>query len=166
MRQSNARRPRANSKTRYGSLSSFYIADARRARSRERDIGLWWRDDVGGPLHRAAWVADTGELYLVRLGAQSAGGGEVEVLATVSDRDRLERALVGWRERCGEQRSLAWLRTRAAGLDGRRASGSRRVASWTPEGRVTTGRGSMRSTMSSLTSELSRKPAGHLFDPA
>jgi len=105
--------------TRYSSLSSFYNADPRRIQSRELDVGLWWREDEDGPLHRAAWVSDTGELYLVRLGPGTQGGGRVELLARVRDRDRLESALEGWRERCGEPRSLAWLRARAARIGGR-----------------------------------------------
>ena len=104
---------------RYRSMARFYAADPRRRASRERDVGLWWRDAADGPLHRAAWVCDTGELYLVRLGPSEEGGGEVEVLATVADGDRLERALEGWRERCGAPRSLTWLRERARRLSGR-----------------------------------------------
>ena len=104
---------------RYRSIARFYAADPRRGRSRERDVGLWWRDAADGPLHRAAWVCDTGELYLVRLGPSEEGGGEVEVLATVEDGERLERALQGWRERCGAPRSLTWLRERARRLSGR-----------------------------------------------
>jgi hypothetical protein len=96
--------------TRYRSLASFYAADPRRVRSRELDVGLWWREDAGGPLHRAAWVSDTGELYLVRLGPSQEGGGEVEVLATVAERERLESVLEGWREQCGAPCSLTWLR--------------------------------------------------------
>jgi hypothetical protein len=151
------RRPRARSKARYSSLAGFYAADARRARSRERDVGLWWRDDIGGPLHRAAWIAETGELYLVRLGPPDGGGGEVEVLATVRDRDSLERALAGWRERCGERRSLGWLRARAASLDVRGALGTRRVTRAAPPQRVESGGGTMLAAMSAVTSELSRK---------
>jgi len=107
---------------RYPSLASFYAADARRIDSRELDVGLWWRQDANGPLHRAAWVTDTGELYLVRLGPSGEGGGAVEVLATVTQRERLERELAGWRERCGQPRSLGWLRERAAALGGRRTA--------------------------------------------
>jgi hypothetical protein len=103
--------------TRYGSLSSFYNADPRRVRSRELDVGLWWREDADGPLHRAAWVNDTGELYLVRLGPSEEGGGEVELLASSVEHERLESVLEGWREQCGRQRSLSWLRERAARLD-------------------------------------------------
>ena len=109
--------------TRYRSLSNFYMADQRRIDSREVDVGLWWREDAGGPLHRAAWIKDTGELYLVRLGAPGDGdgvgaveGGDVEVLAVVEDRERLESILEGWREECGAPDSLAWLRERAARL--------------------------------------------------
>jgi hypothetical protein len=99
---------------RYRSLARFYTADDRRIHSREQDVGLWWREAAEGPLHRAAWVSDTGELYLVRLGPEADGGGTVEVLATVEDPARLESALEGWRERCGEEHSLGWLRERAA----------------------------------------------------
>jgi hypothetical protein len=111
---------------RYESLSGFYRADERRAASRELDVGLWWREALDGPLHRAAWVSDTGELYLVRLGPASTGGGRVEVLARVADRELLESVLEGWRERCGELESLRWLRERVelrpiASADGARA---------------------------------------------
>lgn len=99
---------------RYRSLASFYNADDRRIHSRELDVGLWWREDLDGPLHRAAWVSDTGELYLVRLGPADDGGGQVQVLATVSDSEQLDSMLAGWRERCGEPGSLSWLCQRAA----------------------------------------------------
>jgi hypothetical protein len=99
---------------RYESLARFYNADERRLRSREHDVGLWWRDAPDGPLHRAAWVSDTGELYLVRLGPAADGGGRVEVLASVARRELLERVLAGWRERCGQPLSLTWLRARVS----------------------------------------------------
>ncbi|HTZ85684.1 MAG TPA: hypothetical protein VMB05_03360 [Solirubrobacteraceae bacterium] len=117
MRQTERRR-RTTPTTRYGSLHSFYAADSRRARSREQDVGLWWRESAEGPLHRAAWVCDTGELYLVRLGPREQGGGRVEVLASVAEQEQLERALAGWRRRCGEPQSLSWLRARATRLRG------------------------------------------------
>ena len=119
MTQTNRRQRRRPRSPRYGSLRDFYAADPRRVHSRERDVGLWWRDEAEGPLHRAAWVGDTGELYLVRLGPSEQGGGQVEVLASVADGERLERVLEGWRERCGEPRSLSWLRERAARLGSR-----------------------------------------------
>ena len=112
---------------RYDSLARFYNADERRVRSRELDVGLWWREDLDGPLHRAAWVSDTGELYLVRLGPAEAGGGLVEVLARLEDRALLEGVLDGWRERCGELRSLAWLRERVALRPAARSAGGARA---------------------------------------
>ena len=107
---------RQSSPTSYCSLASFYADDPRRLPSRELDVGLWWREEADGPLHRAAWVSDTGELYLVRLGPLQEGGGEVEVLAVVAELERLESLLEGWREQCGGPRSLAWLRERTARL--------------------------------------------------
>jgi len=64
----------------------------------------------------------------VRLGPAEQGGGRVEVLATVAEQERLERVLEGWRERCGEPRSLAWLRERAAHLGGRARAAKAQVA--------------------------------------
>jgi hypothetical protein len=114
---------------RYDSLHDFYEADERRVHSRERDVGLWWRETADGPLHRAAWVSDTGELYLVRLGRPEDGGGRVELLAIVTEQERLERALAGWRKRCGEPQSLAWLRERATAIGDRvRAERARATA--------------------------------------
>jgi hypothetical protein len=113
MRRKDAGRP-TPTLGRYRSLANFYTADPRRIHSRELDVGLWWREDVDGPLHRAAWVSDTGELYLVRLGPDAEGGGRVEVLATVEDRERLESLLEGWCGHCGEPRSLTWLRSASA----------------------------------------------------
>ncbi len=112
---------------RYPSLTSFYTADERRIHSRELDVGLWWREQQDGPLHRAAWVMDTGELYLVRLGPPDTGGGRVEVLASVDQREQLESVLEGWREHCGEPRSLSWLRERSARLGERARVGQARV---------------------------------------
>lgn len=113
---------------RFRSLSNFYNADPRRIQSRELDVGLWWRQETAGPLHRAAWVSDTGELYLVRLGPVEEGGGQVEVLAVVDDRERLESVLRGWREECGSPNSLTWLRERAATLGERVRAAQVRVA--------------------------------------
>jgi hypothetical protein len=113
---------------RYESLAHFYRADERRLHSRELDVGLWWRERPDGLLHRAAWISDTGELYLVRLGAPAEGGGEVELLAHVPTRERLEAVLHGWREQCGGPRSLAWLRERSR--QAVRERGKRSRPSW------------------------------------
>jgi predicted nucleic acid-binding Zn-ribbon protein len=100
----------------YASLADFYNGDRRRLASPERDVGLWWRDADGEPLHRAAWVEDTGELYIVRADDGEDGGGRVEVLARSRDWTRLARSLTGWRDVCGERDSLAWLRRQLGGL--------------------------------------------------
>ena len=128
MRQTDRSQRRGARSKRYATLTAFYRADPRRIQSRECDVGLWWREDAHGPLHRAAWVSDTGELYLVRLGPAKQGGGQVEVLATVAEQERLEQVLEGWRERCGEPRSLAWLRERAAHLGGKARAAQAGVA--------------------------------------
>jgi hypothetical protein len=132
MRREDCGRPRAPL-PHYPSLASFYAADHRRRDSRELDVGLWWRQDAEGPLHRAAWVADTGELYLVRLGPSHDGGGGVEVLATVAQREPMERALAGWRERCGQPWSLGWLRERAASLRARQRARQRKLGDPQPQ---------------------------------
>jgi hypothetical protein len=107
---------RDQAQQRYPSLAAFYNSDRRRVESPEIDVGLWWRSDLDGALHRAAWVRDTGELYLARLGPAAEGGGRVEVLALSDSREGLEDVLRGWREECGAPRSLAWLRERSARL--------------------------------------------------
>ncbi len=128
------RRQFARTLQRYPSLASFYGADPRRSASRERDVGLWWRDAIEEPLHRAAWVRDTGELYLVRLGPAVEGGGSVEVLAHVAREEQLEAVLAGWREQCGEPRSLSWLRARARRIAIRPPVRSVRIASGAASG--------------------------------
>lgn len=97
----------------YASLMDFVIDDDRRLPSREEDLGLRWLDG-DGRLHRAAWVADTGELTLIQCGPAERGGGHVEVLGVFPDRDELEAALGGWRDVCGTPGSADWLRDRAA----------------------------------------------------
>jgi hypothetical protein len=102
----------------YPSLIEFARARRRRLYSRERDVGLRWRD--GSALYRAAWVEETGELYVVQLGPTEEGGGHVELLAAGVIRDELERGLAGWAEAVHERRSLDWLRRRARRLTARR----------------------------------------------
>src|SRR5690348_4000013 len=68
---------------RFATLAAFYGDDPRRASSREVDVGLWWREAAGEPLHRAAWVQDTGEVYAVRLGPAEDGEPAVALLAQI-----------------------------------------------------------------------------------
>src|SRR5205807_3387112 len=93
---------------RFATLASFCGEDLRRASSREVDVGLWWREGAEAPLHRAAWVAATGELYAVRLGPAQDAEPAVELLAVIDGEDGLEAELGGWGELCGYPNSLAW----------------------------------------------------------
>jgi hypothetical protein len=101
---------------RYQSLGNFYRADRRRRASREQDVGLWWRIGAHGPIYRAAWVRETGELYVTRLGALQDGSREVLVLGRARDRNELDAALEGWQDVCPQPDSMTWLAHRAAGL--------------------------------------------------
>jgi hypothetical protein len=95
--------------TTYLSLGAFYAADKRRDISREQDIGLWWLgDDWQAPRFRAAWVAQTGELYLMQHEG-TPGGGRVDVVAKAGSLEEIEARLEGWRDVVGEWGSLRWL---------------------------------------------------------
>ncbi|HEY7621247.1 MAG TPA: hypothetical protein VH834_15825 [Solirubrobacteraceae bacterium] len=97
----------------YPSLGAFYVADRRRATSRERDLGLWWRGDGHhAPTFRAAYVEATGELYVMQHEG-TAGGGQVEVLGRFRSFAELHRLMRGWEEVCGELGSIDWLVARA-----------------------------------------------------
>lgn len=97
-------------------LSDFYARSPRRARSRERDFGLQWRARDKST-YRAAWIAETGELYSVRHGGPTEAD-RVTLLARL-DAPALERALDGWRQVCdtGEPGSYEWLQERARAAD-------------------------------------------------
>jgi hypothetical protein len=95
--------------TTYLSLGAFYAADRRRNISREHDVGLWWLgDDWHAPRFRAAWVAETGELYVMQHEG-TPGGGRVDVVATAHTLEEIEQRLDGWREVVGDWGSLRWL---------------------------------------------------------
>jgi hypothetical protein len=97
-------------------LNDFYKHDPRRARSRERDLGLRWRARDHST-YRAAWIEDTGELYSVRHGSPTEGA-RVTVLARL-DGGTLDRTLHGWRAVCDsdEPGSYEWLQERARAVD-------------------------------------------------
>jgi hypothetical protein len=101
---------------RYQSLSNFYSADSRRRASHEQDVGLWWRVGAHGPVYRAAWVDETGELYVIRLGPLQDGRGEVVVLGRAESRSELDQVLEGWQDVCPQPDSMTWLRHQAARL--------------------------------------------------
>jgi hypothetical protein len=93
----------------YLSLGAFYAGDRRRATSRERDVGLWWR--ASGPLarsYRAAFVEATGELYVMQHEGMR-GGGRVQVLGSFDSFAELHRRVAGWEDVCGDPGSIDWL---------------------------------------------------------
>jgi len=95
-------------------MRSFYAADPLRAPSLERDLGLNWRS-AHGATYRAAWIADTQEVYSVRHSGNTEEA-EVRVLARLAP-EVLERALAGWRRigELGEPGSYEWLVERLRG---------------------------------------------------
>ncbi|HEV8526576.1 MAG TPA: hypothetical protein VGS60_03350 [Actinomycetes bacterium] len=93
-------------------LQEFYASDPRRAHSREVTYGGLWREFAPVPAYRLAWVQATGEVYAVELSEPDERKDPVEVLGVLWSRPHVEACLAGWRERCGEQRSLLWARDR------------------------------------------------------
>jgi hypothetical protein len=129
----------------YLSLNAFYNADRRRLHSRERDVGLAWRGEHGTTF-RAAWVRETGEVYLFRHGAPTAGGGRVDLLARRFGIGELLTALSGYREVCGRPGSLAWFLDRTAAAPTRPSSSSRRSIASGSSRSLVTGRSVIAST--------------------
>ena len=95
-------------------LGEFYLADVRRLTSPERDLGLWWRTmSFNGPSFRAAYVVDTGEIYVMQHEGLP-GGGRVEVIAHRPSVAAVLDDLDGMEDICGEPGSLWWLLDRLA----------------------------------------------------
>ena len=84
------------------------------ARSLERDVGRFWRSRRGATF-RAAWLHDTGELYLVQHALDGRGGGMVHLLPPTMGESELERRLAGWPDVSDREGSLEWLLARVRG---------------------------------------------------
>jgi hypothetical protein len=97
----------------YSSLDAFYAEDERRLASRERDVGLFWRGR-GGASYRAAWVQETGELYLLAHGRPDRRGGTLHLLPRRFSAGEVDRTFAGWRDVCGRPRSVEWLLSRTS----------------------------------------------------
>jgi hypothetical protein len=96
----------------FQSLGAFYSVDRVRARSREQDLGLWWRaGQFGGPTYRAAWIEDTGEVYVMQHEGLR-GGGHVEVIGFAESWEEVVSRVPAWELMCGELGSIHWLTSR------------------------------------------------------
>src|SRR4029078_11983767 len=94
------------------SLGAFYAADLRRDLPRGHDLGLWWLgDDWHAPRFRAAWVAQTGELYLMQHEG-TPGGGRLDGVPPPPALNEIENRVEGWRDVVGEWGSVPCLRDR------------------------------------------------------
>lgn len=107
-------------------IEEFYAADERRRRSEEIELGTEWHD-ADGARYELSWVADTGELYVMRepdvpmtadpfgdVYRSSVPTGEitVAVIGWLPERDRMEEVLEGWEAVMEEPNSVAWLAQR------------------------------------------------------
>jgi|HubBroStandDraft_1064217.scaffolds.fasta_scaffold1038922_1 hypothetical protein len=107
-------------------IEEFYQADERRRRSEEVEIGTEWLD-AAGVRYELSWVADTGELYVMRepnapvttdpFGdtyelSVATSAVTVAVVGWIADRARLEQVLEGWAEAMTGPNSIAWLAER------------------------------------------------------
>ena len=107
-------------------IEEFYEADERRRRSEEIELGTEWKDR-DGVRHEVSWVADTGELYVMREPAprmsEDLFGDEfsgslpldavtVAVVGWIPTRDRMEEVLAGWEDAMPAPESLSWLAAR------------------------------------------------------
>ena len=113
-------------------IEQFYAEDERRRRSEEIELGTDWHD-ADGARYELSWVADTGELYVMRepsvpmtedpfgdvyRSAVPVDEITVAVVGWISDRHAMEQALEGWEDAMAEPNSVAWIadRLRARGV--------------------------------------------------
>ncbi len=107
-------------------IEEFYEADERRRRSEEVEIGTEWHDSDGAR-YELSWVADTGELYVMREpnapmstdpfgdvygSSLPTSAVTVAVVGWIADRARLEQVLEGWQSAMGQENSVSWLAER------------------------------------------------------
>ena len=104
-------------------IEGFYRADERRRRSEEVEFGTDWHDSAKAR-YEVSWVADTGELYVMRepttlsvedpfgdvfRGTVPVGDLTVAVVGWVPDRDDMEQVMAGWEEAITAPDSISWL---------------------------------------------------------
>jgi hypothetical protein len=107
-------------------IEEFYEADERRRHSEEVELGTEWHDGHGAR-YELSWVADTGELYLMRepggrTGLDFFGDGvswavhtdaiTVLVVGWIADRTHLDQVLEGWQAAMAAPAGVSWLSER------------------------------------------------------
>jgi hypothetical protein len=107
-------------------IEEFYEADERRRRSEEVEIGTDWHD-ADGARYELSWIADTGELYVMRepnvamttdpfgdayRGHVSTESLTIAVVGWIADRARVQEILDGWQQAMGDDNSISWLAER------------------------------------------------------
>ena len=112
-------------------IEQFYEADERRRRSEEVELGTDWHD-ADDARYELSWVADTGELYVMREAevpmSEDPFGDiypsqlpinsvTVAVIGWIPERDEMEQVLDGWESAMGEPNSVAWLARRLSERD-------------------------------------------------
>ncbi len=101
-------------------VEQFYERDPRRQASDELEFGRDWYE--GDMRFEVAWIADTGEIYVMaepynRRGITSESV-TVEVLGIVEGREAVDALLTGWQAAMAQSDGLAWVRARVAGSAG------------------------------------------------
>ena len=107
-------------------IEQFYAQDERRRRSAEVELGTEWKDGDGAR-YELSWVADTGELYVMRepsapmtedpfgdvyQSAVPVGEITVAVVGWIPDQTTMEEIFQGWQDAMTEPNSAAWIATR------------------------------------------------------
>ena len=104
----------------YRSLDAFYAADCAPpplARARHRPAVA----RRGQGAFRAAWVQETGEVYLFALGDPVDGGGP-STCSSAASACASSSSFAGFRDVCGRHGSLLWFLDRAGGGAQRRVA--------------------------------------------
>ena len=119
-------------------IEQFYAEDERRRRSEEIELGTEWHD-ADGARYELSWVADTGELYVMRepsVPMTEDPFGDVyrskvpvdeitvAVVGFIPERRAMEEVLQGWEEAMASQNSVSWINDRLRGRGIPREAGS------------------------------------------